>query len=602
MNWIDAIARAPAKKPCLVAEKGTLTYGDLLHYMRRIGRGFADRGWKSGTRLFIGATDDRHTLCLAMAAMANGLVPVMADPGSPAAAAAILRQVADTPAAAVDAALAERWGLDPADPNLWQINAESARQSGELYRRLLRRTSTVREGLFSELDALSDGPPAWQPSDGSPAIVFFTSGTTSRPKGVELGHHALAAHVGTIMRQYGYDNASLILNLMPWHHNSGFIEGALVTLAAGGTLVRPVPFRIDTIQRIIDTLYIDRITHFVAVPTMLAIILRLADGLRDAFEAPSLRMVVSTAGYLDDALWRNFEARAKVRVANIYGLTETVAGGLFCGPDDATRRIGTIGKPVDCQVRLVTTDGREAGEGETGELWLTGDNVMRGYLGDPAATAEILRDGWIHTGDLVRRDSDGFFHFVGRKKNVLKSGGHTVQPEEITAALKSHPAVGDAATIGMSHSDLEEVPMAAVSLVGGASVDETTLVEHCRTKLAAYKVPRRIVILDGLPYGPSGKVRADALRAIFTGDQQPAGPQGAAERVLDIARRSFRSQIELSSASMPETTPGWDSMAHLEFVMALETAFGIRLSSQDIMNMTSLGAAVAIVEGARGHG
>lgn len=602
MNWIDAIARAPAKKLCLVAEKGTLTYGDLLSRVQRIGRGFSDRGWKSGTRLFLATTDDRHTLCFVMAAITNGLVPVMADPGSPPAAAAVLRQVANTAAAAIDAALAERWGLDPTDPNLWQISAEPARQAGELYRRLLRRAGSVREGLFAELDALSDGPPSWQPSGEAPAMIFYTSGTTSRPKGVELSHGAIAAHIATLARQFVHGTESVILNLLPWHHVDGFMQGPLVALAAGGTIHRPVPFRIDTIQRIVDVLYADRVTHFVAVPTMLAVILRLADGLRDAFEAPDLRMVVSTAGYLDDALWRDFETRARVRVANVYGLTETVSGGLFCGPDDRTRRVGTLGQPVDCQARIVGAEGRDAAGDEAGELWLSGENLMRGYLGDPEATSAVLKDGWLRTGDLVRRDSEGFHHFVGRLKNVLNSGGQTIQPEEITAALKSYPAVADAATIGMPHAELEEVAVAGVLLRDGAVADENALIEHCRNHLAAYKVPHRIVILKELPYGPSGKVRADELRAIIAGDRQPADERANADRVLDIARRSFRSSIVLSPASTPETTPGWDSMAHLEFVMALEAAFGIRMSSHDIMNMTNLGAAIAIVEGARRHG
>ena len=313
-------------------------------------------------------------------------------------------------------------------------------------------------------------------------------------------------------------------------------------------------------------------------------------------------MVISTAGYLDENLWRSFEARARVRVVNVYGLTETVAGSLFCGPDDATRRIGTLGRPVDCRARIVGPEGRDLADGETGELLLAGENLMRGYLGEPEATAAVLKDGWLHTGDRVRRDSDGFFHFVGRLKNVLVSGGHTIQTEEITAALKLHPAVSQAVTIGMAHAELEEVAVAAVVPLAGASVDEEALIEHCRAHLAPYKVPRRIVILQHLPYGPSGKVRADDLRALIAKGQAEASSKGMDDRVLEIARRCFHSRTELSAESAPETTPGWDSMAHLEFVIALEAAFEIRMSSQDIMNMTSLGAAVAIVEGARGHG
>ncbi len=598
MNWIDLIARAPAKKPCLITEHGALTYGELLHYMRRIGGGFVTRGWRPGRRIFLAANDDRHVLCAAMAALANGLVPVMADPAAPAPAAAVLRQVADTDACILDLALAESWGISA---DVWQIRPEPPRRAGELYRRLLRRNTAPAQGWFAELDALGDGPPAWQPSGDAPAMIFYTSGTTSRPKGVALSHGAITAHIATLARQFAHGPDSLVNNLLPWHHVDGFMQGPLVTLAAGGTLYRPAPFRIANIQRIVDSLYADRITHLVAVPTMLAIIVRLADGLRDVFETPELRMVISTAGYLDENLWRNFEDRARVRLVNVYGLTETVSGGLFCGPDDATRRIGTLGRPVDCRARIVDGEGRDLADGETGELWLAGENMMLGYLNDPDATAAVLKDGWLRTGDLAKRDSEGFFHFAGRLKNVLVSGGHTIQPEEITAALKTHPGVAEAVTIGMAHAELEEAAIAAVVPAPGNTLDEETLIEHCRAYLAPYKVPRRIVILKELPYGPSGKVRADDLRALIGKTQAGAGHEATDRRVLDIARRCFHSHIELSAASVPETTPGWDSMAHLEFVMALEAAFAIRLSSQDIMNLTSLAAAIEIVEAGR-HG
>ncbi len=602
MNWLDVIARGPARKPCLVTELGTLSYGELLHYARRVCGGFARRGWVPGTRIFLAVSDDRHALCLVAAALANGLVPVLADPTLPSAAAAILRHVANTRAVVIDVALANSWGLADDHDNIWQISAEPARRAGELYRRLLRRPSTPREGWLAELDGGMDSSPAWQPTGDAPAMVIYTSGTTARPKGVELGHHAIAAHLSTLVRQYGYDDQSEILNFLPWHHVDGIICGALVAVAAGATLHRAVPFRITNVQRIVDTLYTARITHFVVVPTVLAIILRLVDGLRDAFEAPDLRMVISSAGYLDEGLWRKFEARFRVKVVNAYGMTETVACGLFCGPDDATRRVGTLGRPVDCHARVVDPQGHDLADGETGELWLAGENLMRGYLGDPEATREVLQNGWLRTGDLVRRDSDGFIWFAGRLKNVLKSGGHTVQPEEITAVLKSHPAVADAATIGISHAELEQVAVAAVVLAPGAAANEAVLIDHCRSHLAAYKIPRLIVILRELPYGPSGKVRIEALRQIILEDRPDGESGGQAGRVLDIARRCFRSQATLSPASAPDFTPGWDSMAHLEFVMALEAAFGIRLSSQDIMNLTSLAAAIEIVKNARHHG
>jgi long-chain acyl-CoA synthetase len=603
MNWIGESLTTRVNKPCLVAESGSLSYADLRRHVGQIGRRFAERGWSPGTRIFLAATDDRHALCLTASAIAHGLVPVMADPASPPAAAAILRQVADTRAAVVDTSLAENWGFaGDREIDLWQIRPERPRGAGQLYNRLLRRAAAPAEGLFAELDAVSGEAPSWQPTPAAPAIIFYTSGSTARPKAVELSHGALATHLATLARQFSYETGSRIINLLPWNHVDGFIHGPLAALAAGATLHRPLPFRIANAQRIVDSLYVDRITHFIAVPTMLAILLRLADGLRDAFEAPDLRSVISTAGYLEESLWRNFEARFGINIANVYGLTETVSGGLFSGPDAMTRRVGTLGRPVDCDIRIVDPKQRTLNEGETGELWLSGANLMTGYLGEPEATADVLRDGWLKTGDLVWRDSEGFIHFAGRLKNMLVSGGHTIQPEEVTAALKLHPAVADASTIGLPHAELEEVAVAAVVLAPGASTSETILADHCRHHLAAYKIPRRIAILKELPYGPSGKVRNDALRNILQ-DVRPADEsRGPATEVLEIARRCFRSPVDLSAASTPEMTPGWDSMAHLEFVMALEEAFAIRLSSQDIMNVTSLGAAIAIVERARDHG
>lgn len=599
-DWLAAIRREPASKLLLVADRGAISYGELADYVLRLGAEFQIRGWQRGARILIASRDDRYVFTLAVAALVHGLVPAMADPEAPAPAARIFAEVSRPQGAVVDAAIAEIWqGTVPAGNNLWIIPVEMA--GGGIHRRLLPAKRSAGS-FFASLKAGSsvEGPPL--ASAGDPALVIFTSGSTARPKAVELGHGAIGTHVATLIGQFGLNDQSRMLNLLPWHHADGIIQGGLVALASGATLYRPLRFQLNNVQKILDTLYAERITHFTAVPTMLAIILRLADGLRDAFVDLDLKAIISTAGHLDAKLWDGFEERYGYALANVYGLTETVSGGLFCGPAPRPWRKHTLGKPSDCAVRIMLDETHEAATGEIGEIWLSGPNLMNGYFGDEAATGQVLCDGWLRTGDLASLDSDGFVHFNGRKKNVLISGGHTVQPEEITAVLKLHADVADAASLGMPHPELEEIPVSAVVLHVGAAASEAVLVEHCRAHLSPYKVPRRIAILSGLPYGPSGKVQLEVLRERISASAQGNVMTGdVSAQVFEIARNIFRARGPLTVHSSPENTFGWDSMGHLSFVFALEEHFAIHLAARDIIRLSDLGTAVQIVNSLRSH-
>jgi long-chain acyl-CoA synthetase len=598
-DWLAALERAPVAKPLLVTERGTLRYGEFAGYVRRLGGEFEARGMKRGSRLMIASHDDRLVLALTVAALCHGQVAVVADPDAPAPAAQILREVSRPDAIIADAAIAQAWGLEPED--CWIIPAENAKGGG-IYRKLLRPKGEDGGFLASLPDVTFGPPPPSKPDE--PGLILFTSGSTARPKAVELGHGAVGTHIVTLMNQFELDHEARLFNLLPFHHADGVIQGGLLALASGATLYRSLRFQLGNVQKVLDTLYAERITHFTVVPTMLAIILRLADGLRDAFADLELKKIISTAGHLEPRLWDRFEARYGYNLANVYGLTETVAGGVFCGPPPRPARKHTLGKPVDCRVKIMTDDGREAAIGDVGEIWLSGPNLMSGYFGDREATNQILRDGWLHTGDLALQDAEGFLHFQGRKKNVLISGGHTIQPEEITAALKLHPDVADAASLGLQHAELEEIPVSAVVLQPGSPANEALLTEHCRAHLAPYKIPRRIVILPALPYGPSGKVQLQILREqIKNAGHDGAGVLGGdlAAQVFQIARDTFRARSPLTARSSPENTFGWDSMGHLSFVFALEEHFGIYLPARDIIRLSDLGTAIEIVSSLRDH-
>lgn len=602
-NLMQRIRQAPPSKACLVSDGRTLSYGDLCRYADLIAADFERRAWVAGTRLVIVTQNDHYALCLMMAALQAGLVPLIADPEARATEAMSVLVVAKIGAAVIDDGLLATWPLEAHHIPCWPL-PKQVRESGGLYQRLLNRKKAPSSDWFTQLDALPKTTAATQPSAAvlPTKLMFFTSGSTSSAKAVELSLSAVEAHLATLQRQFGYNTDSRILNVLPWNHADGLIQGAFNVLWSQASLYRPMKFRIESVQRLLDAMYADRITHVVAVPTMLAIILKLADALKDAFSATELKVVISTAGHLETELWRGFEARFAVQISNVYGLTETVAGALFSGPGGDTRRVGTLGKPVDCLARIVNAEGADVAAGDPGELWLRGANCMTCYFDDPEATDAALTDGWLRTGDRVHVDADGFYHFDGRIKNTLVSGGHNIQPEEVTTVLKQFATVADAATIGMPHPELEEVPVSAVVAVQGSVIDMAALEVHCRQHLADYKQPRTILVLAEMPYGPSGKVRIEALRALMNAPVRAAmvsSEQDIEQQVLALAAANFHGSKNLSLQSSPDVTPGWDSIAHLGFVLSLERHFKIELLPRHIIALTSLAAAVRVVRSIR---
>jgi long-chain acyl-CoA synthetase len=406
--------------------------------------------------------------------------------------------------------------------------------------------------------------------------------------------------MATFHRQYGFDGNSVVLNHLPLHHSDGLNQGPLLALAQGATILRPPAVTMQSLGLLLDMAYREQATHLVTVPTVLAMMLRLPRDYDEALRYDGFRFIASTAGPLSEAVWRQVEERFGVQVVNSYGLTETCIEALYCGPDAATRRLGTIGKPVDCQARIVTDEGREAAEGERGELWLSGENVMLGYLDQPAATAEVLQDGWLRTGDLAARDAEGFYRIVGRRKSVIIRAGINVYPEDVNGALLACPLVAQASTVGMPDDLLGERVVACVTLRnGGGSAPAQEIMEHCRRTLAPERLPNRIEILDELPFGPSGKVEQEKLRQRLAAQEDVSASAGAsvAERVLAVAAKAFRARPEeLSSEQGDEEIAGWDSLNYLEFVMGLERAFSFRMAPRDVMSIRRLADAVAVVE------
>lgn len=486
------------------------------------------------------------------------------------------------------------------------LRVSKARANAGVFGRLLgKKTANEQETEWPSLSDIEQAPEFLEESTFVEiskmdlAYVIFTSGTTSKPKGVEIEFGAMLSQLATLRAQYELNVDSRILNTLPLHHVDGFIQGPVVSWFVGATLYRPCTFSAVHLDTYLSSIYRERISHMIAVPTMLSIIHRLGREWRENFRAPDFKFIVSCAGHLEASLWESFESYFQTTIVNMYGLTETTTSALFCGPDKMTRRRGTLGKPVNCEIKIVDENGQTVPVGNTGELLIHTPQVMRGYHKEPGPTSKILQDGWLASGDLVRQLETGHIALVGRKKNQIISGGRNISPEEVAEVLNLHLDVSESVVLGQLDSDWGE-SVGALVTCSNTKIGATDLVAWCRQRLSEFKVPRNIFIVEELAKGPSGKILMEEARDLFEIQVQRLITDSLKNdtiegKVLAIASNVFRVlQEDLDLFSSPENTAGWDSLAHMNFVLELEEIFEISLSAREIMQIMSIELAVEV--------
>jgi long-chain acyl-CoA synthetase len=361
----------------------------------------------------------------------------------------------------------------------------------------------VAPGEFEQLLEAGEARPELAEVEGEEvAVILYTSGTTGTPKGAELTHANLSANVKAANGLFNLGPDAVTLGALPLFHSFGQTCAMNATIIGGGCLTLIPRFAPDKALEIIQR---DRVTVFEGVPTMYAGMLNLPD--RDSYDTSSLQVCASGGAAMPVELMRGFEAAFDCKILEGYGLSETSPIASFNHPDKE-RKPGSIGTPIDgVEMRIVGDDGEELPTGEVGEIVIRGHNVMKGYWRKPEATAEAIdADGWFHSGDMARVDEDGYFFIVDRKKDMIIRGGYNVYPREIEEVLYEHPAVREAAVVGMPHDELGEEVGAAVALKEGATATEAELRDFVKEQVAAYKYPRRIWIVDELPKGPTGKI------------------------------------------------------------------------------------------------
>ncbi len=362
-----------------------------------------------------------------------------------------------------------------------------------------------------EIPAAAAGVVGQPPARDALALLMYTSGTTGRPKGVMLTHANLAANAHAVSQEHALSSADRVLAVLPLYHINAFIVTMLAPLAHGGSLAMPARF---SAAKLWSQTLEHGCTWLNVVPTMISYLLEGADAPCEATR--SIRFCRSASAALPPEHLSAFERRFGIGIVETMGLTETAAPAFSNPMDPAQRKLGAVGRASGCEARVVDSELNPVADGVTGEIVIRGPNVMRGYYKNEEAThASFTPNGWLRSGDLGHRDEDGFFFVTGRIKELIIKGGENIAPREIDEALLKHPAVLEAAAVGVPDKHYGQEIMACIVLREGVRCEEDELRAFCVEHLGAYKTPKLLRFVTDLPRGPSGKVQRLKLLSLL---------------------------------------------------------------------------------------
>ena len=343
------------------------------------------------------------------------------------------------------------------------------------------------------------------------ALLLYTSGTTSRPKGVPLTHENLLASAQNIAASYALQPGETTLCVMPLFHVHGLVASVFATMAAGGALVVPARFSASQFWLLVRE---HNVSWYTAVPTIHTILLNTADENLGG-SVPPLRFVRSCSSALAPATEQAFEDRFQTPVLQAYGMTEASHQMATNPLPPGARKTTSVGLPTGVEVAILDDAGNILRHGQTGEVCIRGRNVTRGYLRNPEATAAAFTNGWFRTGDSGAIDEDGYIFLHGRIKEQINRGGEKISPLEVDDILLRHPAVREAVTVGVPHPIYGEEVEAVVALHPGQDEDAAALIAHCKEHLAPFKVPKAVRFVASIPRSATGKIQRRRLREML---------------------------------------------------------------------------------------
>lgn len=363
------------------------------------------------------------------------------------------------------------------------------------------------EGVHRFHELVDGGEPEFEIVATSPddtAAIGYTSGTTGKPKGAELSHFNLfyQCRVLPMLSTEVPREGDVRMAVLPLYHSYGQSCVMNTVLALGSTL--SLVTRFDPVGTL-EAIERDKVTHFAAVPTMYVTMLNHPE--RPKYDLSSLRVCASGGAPIAVETLETFKGHYGQEIREGYGLTETSPTSTW-SQEPVKPRAGSCGKPVwGCQIKIVDEQGNKLPPGKEGEVLIRGVNVMKGYYKQPEATGQVIQNGWFNSGDIGKLDEDGYLYIVARKKDMILRGGYNIYPREIEELLYEHPAVAEAAVIGIKHDELGEEIKAVVYLKPECKATPDELQGYCKERIAAFKYPRVVEIRDTpLPKGPSAKI------------------------------------------------------------------------------------------------
>jgi fatty-acyl-CoA synthase len=500
----DTLRRSAARVPNrlgLVCGATRWSYAELHGACERLAAGLASRGIRRGDKVAVLARNSHGFVALRYALMRLGAIMVPIN----------FMLHADDVAFILNHSGARMLACDSGTADVGRKAAALAPHVGEFLWLPSEEESAPVEGM-TNLHALIEAggePPGVGPESFDVAQIVYTSGTESRPKGVQLTHDAILWQYVSCMTDASISGDDVAVHALPLYHCAQLDVFLGPSIYAGGVNIvtaKPVP---DNIFRLIER---ERATSFFAPPTVWISMLR-SPGF-DAADLSSLGKGYYGASIMPVEVMREMARRMpKVRLWNLYGQTEIAPLATMLGPEDQLRKPGSCGQAVlNVETRVVDDAMRDVEPGEVGEIVHRSPHLMTGYYKDEERTKEAFRGGWFHSGDLATIDDEGFISVVDRKKDMIKTGGENVASREVEEAIYRLEGVSEVAVIGVPHPHWVEAVVAVVVPKAGAALGEKEVLKHAHAVLAAFKAPKRIVFADALPKNPSGKILKRELR------------------------------------------------------------------------------------------
>jgi malonyl-CoA/methylmalonyl-CoA synthetase len=482
---------SPASPFLVHADGAVISYGDLNAISARIAHGLVEAGVVPGDRVAVQVEKSASALMLYLACVRAGAVFLPLNTAY---------------------TLAElEYFISDAEPSL--IVCDPAKAEGI--------ARIARGAAVETLDGRGEGSlmagAAQQPSSFTDveraaddlAAILYTSGTTGRSKGAMLSHDNLASNALTLVDYWRFTHSDVLLHALPIFHTHGLFVGTNVVLFAGASMLFLPKFDADEVMRVMP-----RATTMMGVPTFYVRLLDHPGLTREA--TAHMRLFISGSAPLLADTHRDWSARTGHAILERYGMTETNMN--TSNPHDGERVPGTVGFPLPgVEARVVEPEtGAQLPSEEIGMIEVRGPNVFKGYWRNPEKTAAEFRpDGFFITGDLGKIDARGYVHIVGRGKDLIITGGYNVYPKEVESEIDALPGVAESAVIGLPHKDFGEAVTAVVARAKGAVVEEAAIIKALESRLARFKQPKRVFIVDELPRNTMGKVQKNVLRQTY---------------------------------------------------------------------------------------